>query len=192
MSRDAGTSPPPAERIVRLGLVSDTHGLFHPELEETFRGVDAILHAGDVGSREVLSGLERIAPVHAVIGNTDVMVPELDLPVFAHLVRNGVRTLVTHYIGAPDRLLPPVAEELVRAPAHIVVSGHTHQPALSTDNGRLYTNPGSAGPQRFSLPPSCALLALVPAGSGARVEARVIDLDAGGVLAEEVLAFGDS
>ena len=72
MSRDAGTSAPPAERIVRLGLVSDTHGLFHPELEEAFRGVDAILHAGDVGSREVLSGLDAASVVarRAATGGT--------------------------------------------------------------------------------------------------------------------------
>lgn len=190
MSSNGDTHPSSPNGIVRVGIVSDTHGLLHPELEETFSGVDGILHAGDVGSRAVLDQLGCIAPVQAVMGNVDGVVPELDLPVYVRFARDGVQMLVTHYIGEPDGLLAPVAEELIREPAHVVISGHTHRPALNVRNGRLYANPGSAGARRYGLPASCALVTLTPQGSGIRVAAQVFNLDEGGVLSEEALTIG--
>ena len=190
MSPNGDTHPSSQNGIVRVGIVSDTHGLLRTELEEAFSGVDVILHAGDVGSLAVLDQLAYIAPVHAVMGNVDGVVTDLDLPVYVRFARAGVQMLVTHYIGEPDGLLAPVAEELIRGAAHIVISGHTHRAALTVRNGRLYANPGSAGARRYGLPASCALLTLSPQGSGTRVEAQVLNLDEGGVLSEEALTIG--
>jgi len=175
------------ERTIRLGLISDTHGLVRPELYEALRGVDTILHAGDVGAEGVLEQLEVIAPVCAVAGNVDVAVPNLDLPAFERVAFDGVGLLVTHYIGEVDGLLPMVGSELSRQTAQVVVSGHTHRPLLRVHEGRLFVNPGSAGPQRYGLPASCALLSIAPDRSGTQVEAKILNLDEGGVIETESL-----
>jgi putative phosphoesterase len=186
MTQTGDACPKPIERIIRVGLISDTHGVFHDGLAKTFSKVDAILHAGDVGSRSVLERLEDLAPVHAVMGNVDSIVPELDLPVFARLKQDGIDMLVTHYIGEPTGLLEPVAGQLAREPAHVVVSGHTHRPALHIHKERLFVNPGSAGSRRYG-PATCALLMLTPQNGGAQIKAEVLNLDEGGAILEETL-----
>jgi len=139
-----------------IGLISDTHGLVRPEVFAAFEGVDAIFHAGDVGGREVLAILARIAPVQAVLGNTDVLDdPRLCLH-FAEPV-GGLTVHVSH--GHELGILTP-ARLLERYDADIVVFGHTHRPLVFRSGRRLVVNPGSAGPRRFSLVPSVARLTI--------------------------------
>jgi uncharacterized protein len=171
---------------VNVGLISDTHGLFRPVLEEAFRGVDAILHAGDVGSRDVLAQLKRLAPVRAVSGNVDVSVPELSLPAIECHACGEARILITHYVGEPDYHLPPVMKAIERMRPMVVVSGHTHRPDLRVHEGRLYINPGSAGPRRFALPVTCGMLKVTLHRGTPRFDAKVIDLEAGRVLLQGV------
>lgn len=169
----------------RIGLIADTHGLFDPKLEELLAGVELILHAGDVGAPEVLRILTRIAPVKAVSGNVDVGVAGLDLPCFVRQDVHGVPVLVTHYVGDPEALLPPVAAELAREPARLVLSGHTHKPWIECRDETVFVNPGSCGPRRFKLPRSCGVLTL-PGGGGSPetggLDIQLFDLDSGGDL----------
>ncbi len=134
-----------------IGVISDTHGLLRREVPPILRGCDLIVHAGDVGSREVVAALEEIAPVRAVAGNTDFgtwagTLPETD-------VVQIDRTFL-YLLHDLDRLdLDPVA-----AGFHAVIFGHSHKPEIFHRDGVLYLNPGSAGPRRFHLPVSLALL----------------------------------
>ncbi|PLZ02590.1 YfcE family phosphodiesterase [Burkholderia sp. WAC0059] len=136
---------------LRIALVSDTHNLVRPELLRFVEGSDAIVHAGDVCEPAVLDALAHIAPVTAVRGNNDRGTWADALPVQTTLDAGGVRIAVVHALSdlRPDLLGPGVA---------VVVSGHSHRPSLDTRDGVLYVNPGSAGPRRFRLPISAALL----------------------------------
>lgn len=139
---------------VLIGLISDTHGLMRPEVHTAFAGVEMILHAGDVGGAEILDELALIAPVRAVYGNTDApwdggLVAALDL------VLGGVRVHVSH--GHEVGKVTPA--NLAKAyDADVIVYGHTHIQKVSRLDGKLIVNPGAAGPRRFSLEPSVALL----------------------------------
>ena len=134
-----------------VGLISDTHGLLRPEVAAVFDGVDMILHAGDVGSRDVLDGLERIAPVTAVRGNVDI---GLDLPELARLELAGVHVVVVH----GDRLASRTPEKVAEAHpgADLVVFGHSHRPLVCRVGDVLFVNPGTAGRRRFRDPVSLA------------------------------------
>jgi putative phosphoesterase len=140
-------------------VVSDTHGRLDPRLLELFRGVDHILHAGDVGSQAVLEGLRELAPLTAVRGNVDSGPHAWDLPVEAEVELCGNRILVRH-----------IREELLaQGPAalegyQVVVVGHSHKPLVEKRQDLLFVNPGSAGPRRFRLPRAAALLELSPGG----------------------------
>lgn len=118
---------------MRVGVVSDTHGVLPDAVLEAFAGVSRILHAGDVGSPRVLELLETVAPVIAVKGNMDD--PASPLPALANLELDGVRVLVTHRAGDVPRPLPPGVR--------VVVTGHTHVPRLEDREGVLWLNPGS-------------------------------------------------
>jgi putative phosphoesterase len=143
----------------RIGVISDTHGLLRPQAIEALRGVELIVHAGDVGAPEVLAHLEQLAPVFAVCGNTD-REPWADrLPPNQVVEAAGLTLYVLHDLDHLD--LDPAA-----AGFQVVVSGHSHQPAVSRNNGVLYLNPGSAGPRRFQRPTTLAEL---------RVEQGVLD-----------------
>jgi hypothetical protein len=134
-----------------IGVISDTHGLLRPEAAQALIGVDLIIHAGDIGNPEILEALARIAPVHAVRGNTDRAPWAAALPL-TRVVEAGRHLLyVLHELFTLD--LDPAAAGFAA-----VISGHSHQPHLERQNGVLYLNPGSAGPQRFTLPVSLALL----------------------------------
>ncbi|MFG0318082.1 MAG: metallophosphoesterase family protein [Planctomycetota bacterium JB042] len=152
---------------MRIGVISDTHGLLRPEACARLEGVDLIVHAGDIGAPEVIGALETIAPVRAVRGNVDrgdwaAAFPETDL------VEAGDHTLyLLHDLGALD--LEPRA-----AGIDVVVSGHSHRPRAETVRDVLYLNPGSAGPRRFRLPIAMATLHL---GGGAP-RAELHDLEA--------------
>lgn len=146
---------------MRLGVISDTHGLLRPEVFDAFAEVDHILHAGDVGSPELLDQLEALAPVTAVYGNTDGMDLRHRLPPVATLRLDGFDIVVTH----GDQFGMPTPEALNAAfpDAQILVYGHTHRPLLTVvDVVVTVMNPGGAGPRRFSLPPSVGILELEP------------------------------
>lgn len=150
----------------RIGLISDTHGLVRPEVHAALAGVELILHAGDVGPDEILDELEIIAPVRAVHGNTDLpRRPRLAAAIDLEL--EGVRVHVSH----GHELGSPTPERLAaRYDADVIVYGHTHQQLVARVDGRLVVNPGAAGPRRFKLEPSVAVLTI--AGGRAEVELR--------------------
>jgi len=138
---------------LRVGIISDTHGLLRPEAERALRGVDLIFHAGDVGRPEILDKLKRIAPVFAVRGNVDSDAWAQHLPLTTVLDAGGASFYVLHNLDELD-LRPDAAK------FDFVISGHTHQPEQSERHGVLYLNPGSAGPRRFHLPVTLALVDL--------------------------------
>jgi putative phosphoesterase len=128
-----------------IGVISDTHGLLRPEALDALRGVDRILHAGDVGSPEVLEALARVAPLTAVRGNNDHGAWADALPLTAVVEAPGALIYMLHDVGELD--LDPQA-----AGMRVVVAGHSHKPRQEERGGVLYFNPGSAGPRRFRLP----------------------------------------
>lgn len=130
---------------MRIGLVSDTHGVVRPAALDYLRGSDHIIHAGDIGKPEVLDAFGTLAPVTAIRGNIDSGEWAKGLPEVREETIGGVRILVLHDLKQLDR--DPAA-----AGIRVVVSGHSHKPAVEERDGVLYINPGSAGPRRFSLP----------------------------------------
>jgi uncharacterized protein len=165
VATDAFVRPPPtqihktsanetmSEKLVTLGVISDTHGLLRPEAIEALRGSDRILHAGDVGDPEILERLAEIAPVTAVRGNVDTGAWARVLPETEVVEACGVSVYMLHDLSKLD--LKPEA-----AGCRAVVYGHSHQPKIEEKNGVLYFNPGSAGPRRFSLPVSVGKLTI--------------------------------
>jgi uncharacterized protein len=144
---------------MRLGVISDTHGLLRPEVFEAFAEVDHILHAGDIGRLELLTELEALAPVTAVYGNTDDFDVRERVPRVARLELDGFEIVLTH----GDQLGSPTPEKLnAEFPdAQILIYGHTHRPLLTiVDVVVTVMNPGSAGRRRFKLPPSVGILEL--------------------------------
>lgn len=153
-------------RAVRIGIISDTHGMLRPEIASVFRNVDHILHAGDVGDAEILRKLSEIAPTTAVRGNTDFAPGCANLPLFETL-SIGTAEIYMHH-GHSDEL------DIVPAGTNVVVTGHTHVPLIRWRDDVLFINPGSAGPRRFRLPVSVALLTILSRARSAQiVELRV-------------------
>ncbi|MGN6667186.1 MAG: metallophosphoesterase family protein [Trinickia sp.] len=148
---------PRARTLVRIGLISDTHNLVRPEALERLAGVDAIVHAGDICNPDVLETLARIAPVSAVRGNNDRGAWADDLPISTTPTISGVAIHIVHDIA--DLRLDPAKEGI-----DVVVSGHSHQPSITSRDRVLYVNPGSAGPRRFKLPVSAGMLLIDDAG----------------------------
>jgi uncharacterized protein len=134
-----------------VGVISDTHGLLRPEAVAALRGVDRILHAGDVGTPEVLAALMAIAPTTAIRGNVDHGVWAQALPLTDVVSLGGLAVYMLHDLGRLD--LDPVAAGFAA-----VISGHSHQPRAEWRRGVLYLNPGSAGPRRFTLPITLSIL----------------------------------
>lgn len=146
---------------MRLGVISDTHGLLRPEVFEAFAGVDHILHAGDIGGSGLLDELGALAPVSAVYGNTDGQELRNALPKVASLQLEGFDIIMTHgdEFGTPT----PQALNAAFPEAQIIIYGHTHRPLLTlVDVVVTVMNPGGAGPRRFNLPPSVGILELEP------------------------------
>ena len=146
---------------MRLGVISDTHGLLRSEVFDVFREVDHILHGGDVGKWDVLVELQVLAPVTAVYGNIDDLDIRSKLPQVAEIELDGFRVVVTH----GDQLGSPTPAKLHEAfpGAEIIVYGHTHKPLLElVDKTVTVMNPGGAGAPRFGLPPSVGILELEP------------------------------
>ncbi len=138
---------------MRIGVISDTHGLLRPEALNALAGVDHILHAGDVGDPKILSALEAIAPLTAIRGNIDRSGPCAALPTTEIVDLGGTTFYLLHDLHELD--LDPVA-----AGISVVISGHSHKPLIEHRRGVLYLNPGSAGPRRFSLPITIGLVRL--------------------------------
>lgn len=145
---------------MRIGLVSDTHGLLRPEVLDWLRGSDHIVHAGDICAAEILEQLAALAPLTAVRGNNDHGPWAERLREREVLDVDGVCIFVVHDLADLKREPPP-------ADARVVVSGHSHKPLVQERAGVLYVNPGSAGPRRFTLPIAAGELRL----DGGRVSA---------------------
>ncbi len=151
-----------------LGLISDTHVRIRPGVYAALTGAELILHAGDVGGSAILDELRLIAPVKAVLGNTDPpgepgLAEEIVLEV------GGLRVHVSHghEVGSPTP-----AKLAVRYDADIVVYGHTHRPLVTQHDGRLFVNPGAAGAKRFNISPSVGKLTV----ANGKVEIEIIDI----------------
>jgi uncharacterized protein len=136
-----------------IGIISDTHGLMRPEALDTLRDSDLVVHAGDVDSPDVIQALRCLGPVFSVRGNVDRDAWTDTFPTTRVVEVENNRLYVLHDLNQLD--LDPVA-----AGFHVVISGHSHQPSVSTTRGVLYVNPGSAGPRRFRLPVTVAKLTI--------------------------------
>jgi hypothetical protein len=148
-----------------VGLISDTHGLVRPQALAALKNSALIIHAGDIGSPEVLEALEKIAPVIAIRGNNDRGAWTKALPDMVTLQVNALTFHVVHDLKDLD--IDPAVDAV-----RIVVSGHSHKPGSVTKEGVLYLNPGSAGPRRFTLPVAVARLNF----RGQKLQAKIIEL----------------
>lgn len=156
-----------------VGVVSDTHGTLRPEVLRLFRGVDLILHGGDVGDPQILTDLATLAPLRAVEGNVDGWDVRREVEEDVELEVAGVRIAVAHGHRVAD-----YGSLLDRFPdARVVIHGHSHMPKVDRrEDGRLLLNPGSAGPKRFRKPVTAALLRILPDGE---LEVEIRDLESG-------------
>ena len=154
-------------RSIRVGLISDTHGLLRPEALHALAGCDRIVHAGDIGAPRVLEALARIAPVSAVRGNNDRGDWAASLPESASLRAGAATILVIHELARLN--LATLAD-----PPRAVVFGHSHRPSVETRDGLLFVNPGSAGPRRFGLPASLARMTV----RGGELSVEMVSLSA--------------
>jgi uncharacterized protein len=168
-----------------VGVISDTHGLLRPEAVAALEGVDAIVHAGDIGSAGILDALRCIAPVVAVRGNNDRDAWAASLPEIAKTEIGGTRIWVVHDLSSlwahlgrrgPSpatacgaHKLSDLGKDRALAGVAVVISGHSHSPRVERREGLLFLNPGSAGPRRFRLPIAVARLHLGPAGPRAEI-----------------------
>jgi putative phosphoesterase len=150
---------------LRIGLISDTHGLLRPEALAFLAGADHIIHGGDIGGPEILDRLREIAPLTVVRGNNDTADWARAVPETARVQFGQVTVYVIHDIK--EMTLDPAADGV-----RVVVSGHSHKPTQAERNGVLYVNPGSAGRRRFSLPIALGELLV----DGAEVQARIVTL----------------
>ncbi len=149
----------------RIGIISDTHGLMRPQALCALAGCMRILHGGDIGGAAIIEALAAIAPVTAIRGNNDIDAWGSGLPACDSITFDGVRIHLLHDIA--DLAFDPVTTGV-----RVVISGHSHQPAISERRGVLYINPGSAGPRRFRLPISVAILEI----NDEKVAARIVEL----------------
>jgi putative phosphoesterase len=155
---------------VKVGVISDTHGLFDPSVGQIFNGVAAIIHAGDIGKLDVIERLEEIAPVLAVEGNNDWfnLYPTERVEDMA-----GRRVIIRHIFGELHQLGAVEKKMVEMVCPDVVIFGHSHRPYYERLNGALLFNPGSAGPRRFSLPRTVGLLDF----RESEIEAEIIKLD---------------
>ena len=150
---------------LRIGVVSDTHGLLRPEAVEFLRGSDRIVHAGDIGAAGVIDALTALAPVTAIRGNVDTGVWADAFPDTASVTLGGVHLHVVHD-------LKQLAIDPAAAGVHAVIAGHSHAPGIRCVGRVLYLNPGSAGPRRFTLPVTAAEILVEDGG----LQPRIVEL----------------
>ena len=150
---------------MRIGVISDTHGLLRPEALRALAGSEAILHAGDVGDAAILEALRRIAPVTAIRGNIDQTGACAKLPATEWVELGGVAFYLIHDLKELDL-------DAAAAGIAVVVSGHTHQAKVERRKGVLFLNPGSAGPRRFRLPVTVARVTV----EDGQVEAEIVEV----------------
>jgi uncharacterized protein len=162
-------APLKTESSILVGVISDTHGVLRPEAIEALRGSEYIVHAGDIGSPEILAELSALAPLTAIRGNIDKGAWARKLPETEVLELGGISIYVVHDLAQLD--LRPKA-----AGFSVVISGHSHVPKQKTRDGVLYFNPGSAGPRRFRLPISVGRLIVNDGG----VRGEILQLLVGG------------
>ena len=151
---------------MQIGLISDTHGLLRPEALAALAGSDHIVHAGDIGNAAILDALRSVAPLTVIRGNNDTAAWAHSLRETERLGLGGLTIHVVHDLKDID--FDPRAEGV-----DVVVHGHSHRPTLDTRDGVLYCNPGSAGPRRFRLPISVAVLTIVDGAP----QAQLLTLD---------------
>ena len=150
---------------MKVGVISDTHGLLRPEAVAALQGCEQIIHAGDIGTSEILEQLSQIAPLHAVRGNNDLQAPwARQVPDYLMLDVDGWQTLLVHDIAD--------VPALIDTSTRLVITGHSHKPLIEWRGATLYVNPGSAGRRRFKLPVTLALLEVL----GTSIEPRLIAL----------------
>jgi hypothetical protein len=152
---------------MRLGLISDTHGLLRPQAVAALQGSDRIVHAGDIGKPEILEQLAAIAPVTAVRGNNDTGAWAQQIPQRKTFELDGVAIHLLHDLH--ELAIDPAA-----AGIRVVIAGHSHRPLIEDRAGVLFINPGSAGPRRFKLPVSVGMLEI--AGGEARARIQLLDV----------------
>jgi putative phosphoesterase len=150
-------------KTVRIGVISDTHGLLRPEAAQALQGVDRIIHAGDIGNSEILAQLADIAPVVAVRGNNDQGAWADALPTEEMIEAGGVTLYILHDVKE-------LGLDLKAAGIQVVISGHSHRPSITTQNGVLFVNPGSAGRRRFKLPISLGFVEIAHGKADAKLE----------------------
>ena len=151
---------------MRIGVISDTHGLLRPEAVDLLRGSEHIIHAGDIGSPEIIPALEQIAPVTAIRGNVDTQPWARRFAETEVVELEGLHIYVIHDANALD--LNPRAAGFAA-----VISGHSHQPKQEMKDSVLYFNPGSAGPRRFKLPISVGRLEITKGN----LRAEIVPID---------------
>lgn len=150
---------------MQIGLIADTHGLLRPEALAALQGVDHLIHVGDIGGPQILTALERIAPLSVVRGNND-QEPWADaIPERLTLSFGAITLYVLHDLKQLD--IDPATQGI-----DVVIAGHSHKPLHEKRNGVLYLNPGSAGPRRFRLPISVTILHI----DGESLRAELIEL----------------
>lgn len=151
----------------KIGVISDTHGLLRPGVQTAFQDVDMILHAGDIGSMDILRALEKIAPVTAVCGNMDNGALDNLLSVTELIHIGNIIIYMLHDLLMLDQ--KPKFPDV-----QIVISGHTHSPSIKTHEKVTYLNPGSAGPKRHRLPVTVAILEI----EGSHISAKHVEIGA--------------
>jgi len=145
----------------RIGVISDTHGLLRPQAVDALRGVEHIIHAGDICGVEILEQLRKLAPVTAVRGNNDRGPWAQNIPERVKLELGGVRIYVLHDLKELD---------VEPADFQVVIAGHSHQPRVEMRDGVLFLNPDSAGPRRFTLPVSVGFLEITAGAVSASIQ----------------------
>ena len=148
---------------MKIGVISDTHGLLRPEAEQRLAGVAHIIHAGDIGRPEIITSLSRVAPVIAIKGNVDAADWAARYPDTRTISLGGRSIHILHDIHDLD--FDPKSRGV-----DVVISGHSHRASIETVDGVLYLNPGSAGPRRFKLPVTLAILEVIEGGVRAVVQ----------------------
>jgi putative phosphoesterase len=160
-----------------IGIVSDTHGFYHPALDRAFESVDHILHAGDIGDIKIIDKLALLAPTSAVWGNIDGAPVRRETSEYQIIVLDGVHIMMTHIAGRPGRINSEVKQRIERRRPDVFVCGHSHIlriDRLGFANRPLFINPGAAGHQGLHQVKTCVRLSI---SDGNLSNAEVIHLD---------------